>query len=84
MNTTVPLAVDPVSGQPALKSARVALSPYEPAWHGFLLARRDLPALRKVCGVDTEDLSEMIAELKGLTPRPGAGFGGEPAQTVVR
>lgn len=48
-----------------------------------LLARRDLAALRKVCGVDAEDLSEMIAELKALTPRPGAGFGGEPAQTVV-
>lgn len=48
-----------------------------------LLARRDLSALRKACGVDVEDLSEMIAELKGLTPRPGAGFGGEPAQTVV-
>lgn len=48
-----------------------------------LLARRDLTALRKACGVDAEDLSEMIAELKGLTPRPGAGFGGEPAQTVV-
>lgn len=48
-----------------------------------LLARRDLTVLRKACGVDAEDLSEMIAELKGLTPRPGAGFGGEPAQTVV-
>ena len=48
-----------------------------------LLARRDLPGLRKVCGVDGEDLAEMIAELKALTPRPGAGFGGEPAQTVI-
>ena len=48
-----------------------------------LLARRDLAGLRKVCGVDGEDLAEMIAELKALTPRPGAGFGGEPAQTVV-
>ena len=48
-----------------------------------LLARRDLAALRKVCEVDGEDLAEMIAELKALTPRPGAGFGGEPAQTVI-
>ena len=48
-----------------------------------LLARRDMAGLKKVCGVDAEDLNEMIAELKGLTPRPGAGFGGEPAQTVV-
>ncbi|RZJ03404.1 MAG: RNA polymerase sigma-54 factor [Brevundimonas sp.] len=48
-----------------------------------LLARRDLTALKKVCGVDGEDMAEMIAELKALTPRPGAGFGGEPAQTVI-
>lgn len=48
-----------------------------------LLARRDLTALRKACGVDAEDIAEMIAELKALTPRPGAGFGGEPAQTVI-
>ncbi|KQS55168.1 RNA polymerase sigma-54 factor [Brevundimonas sp. Leaf363] len=48
-----------------------------------LLARRDLIGLKKVCGVDGEDLTDMIAELRGLTPRPGAGFGGEPAQTVI-
>ena len=48
-----------------------------------LLAKRDLAGLKKACGVDGEDLSEMIAELKALTPRPGAGFGGEPAQTVI-
>ena len=48
-----------------------------------LLAKRDLTALRKACGVDAEDMAEMIAELKALTPRPGAGFGGEPAQTVI-
>ncbi len=48
-----------------------------------LLARRDLSALRKACGVDEEDLKEMIAELRALTPRPGASFGGEPAQPVT-
>jgi RNA polymerase sigma-54 factor len=48
-----------------------------------LLAKRDLTALKKACGVDAEDMAEMIAELKALTPRPGAGFGGEPAQTVI-
>ncbi|HTN42150.1 MAG TPA: RNA polymerase factor sigma-54, partial [Asticcacaulis sp.] len=48
-----------------------------------LLARRDLSALRKVCGVDEEDLSEMIAELKSLNPRPGSAYGAEPSQTVV-
>jgi RNA polymerase sigma-54 factor len=48
-----------------------------------LLARRDLSALRRVCGVDDDDLKEMIAELRALTPRPGAAFGGEPAQAVT-
>ncbi|MEG1451978.1 RNA polymerase factor sigma-54 [Brevundimonas sp.] len=48
-----------------------------------LLARRDLVALRKLCGVDHEDLTDMISEIQGLTPRPGAGFGSEPAQTVI-
>ncbi|MFI4935426.1 MAG: RNA polymerase factor sigma-54 [Caulobacterales bacterium] len=48
-----------------------------------LLARRDMAALKKACGVDDEDLREMIAELRGLTPRPGAAFGGEPTQGVV-
>jgi RNA polymerase sigma-54 factor len=48
-----------------------------------LLARRDFVALKRACQVDDEDLREMIAELKALTPRPGAAFGGEPAQAVT-
>ncbi|HUO12508.1 MAG TPA: RNA polymerase factor sigma-54 [Caulobacteraceae bacterium] len=48
-----------------------------------LLARRDLGALKRVCGVDDDDLKDMIAELRALTPRPGAAFGGEPAQAVT-
>jgi RNA polymerase sigma-54 factor len=48
-----------------------------------LLARRDMAALKKACGVDDEDLREMVAELKGLTPRPGAAFGGEPSHPVA-
>ena len=48
-----------------------------------LLARRDFAALKRACEVDDEDLREMIAELKALTPRPGAAFGGEPVQPVT-
>ena len=48
-----------------------------------LLARRDMPGLRKACGVDDEDLRDMIGELRALTPRPGAAFGGEPAQPIT-
>jgi len=48
-----------------------------------LLARHDFAGLKKACGVDDEDLREMVAELKALTPRPGAAFGGEPALPVT-
>jgi RNA polymerase sigma-54 factor len=48
-----------------------------------LLARRDMAALKRACAVDDEDLKEMIAELRGLTPRPGAAFGVEPAAPIT-
>jgi len=51
--------------------------------HLDLVAKRDLAALRRICGVDEEDLREMLAELRALTPRPGAAFGGEPAAPVT-
>src|ERR1700739_1877684 len=34
-----------------------------------LLARRDLTGLRKICGIDEEDLAEMIAEVRRLDPQ---------------
>ncbi|MDR3507773.1 MAG: RNA polymerase factor sigma-54 [Caulobacteraceae bacterium] len=48
-----------------------------------LLARRDMAGLRKVCGVDADDLRDMIAEIRALTPKPGACFGGEPSAPVI-
>jgi RNA polymerase sigma-54 factor len=48
-----------------------------------LLAKRDFAKLQTICGVDGEDLAEMVAEIKALTPKPGAAFGGGAAQTVV-
>jgi RNA polymerase sigma-54 factor len=48
-----------------------------------LVARRDLNALSQLCGVDTEDVADMIAEIRGLTPKPGLAFGSEPVQPVV-
>jgi RNA polymerase sigma-54 factor len=48
-----------------------------------LLARRDMIGLLKVCGVDAEDLADMVAEIRALTPKPGLAFGGEPVQPVV-
>ncbi len=48
-----------------------------------LLAKRDLAALRRLCGVDDEDLAEMIAEIRRLNPKPGLAFGSVPVQPVV-
>lgn len=48
-----------------------------------LLARRDLGTLRRLCGVDDEDLADMIAEIRQLDPKPGRAFGAAPVQTVV-
>jgi RNA polymerase sigma-54 factor len=47
------------------------------------LAKRDLPRLRMLCGVDQEDLLDMIAEVRALTPKPGLAFGAAPVHTVV-
>ena len=48
-----------------------------------LLAKRDLASLRRVCGVGDEDLTEMIAEIRRLNPKPGLKFGSTMVQPVV-
>lgn len=48
-----------------------------------LVARRDLAALMRRCGVDAEDLAEMVAELRRLDPKPGHRFDAPPAQPIV-
>lgn len=51
--------------------------------HIDLLARRDLAALRKACGVNDEDIADMIAEVRQLNPKPGLAFGSTLLQPVV-
>jgi RNA polymerase sigma-54 factor len=48
-----------------------------------LLARGHMDRLMTICGVDREDLADMIAEVRALTPKPGAGFGGGAVQSVA-
>jgi RNA polymerase sigma-54 factor len=48
-----------------------------------LVAKRNIPALKRLCGVDEDDVVEMITELRGLTPKPGLAFGSMPIQPVV-
>jgi len=47
-----------------------------------LLAKHDYDGLKAACGVDAEDLADMIAELKRLTPKPGLGFGADSTRSV--
>jgi RNA polymerase sigma-54 factor len=48
-----------------------------------LLARRDLGGLCALCGVDSEDIADMIAEIRDLNPKPGLAFGAEQVAPVV-
>ncbi|MBN8195333.1 RNA polymerase factor sigma-54 [Thalassospira povalilytica] len=48
-----------------------------------LLAKREFDRLRRVCGVDADDLHDMIAEIKTLDPRPGRTADGEVATPVI-
>ena len=61
---------------------------YDPAMqtlveHLDLLAKRDLAALRRLCGVNEEDLADMIAEIRSLNPKPGLAFGSTTVQPIV-
>src|SRR5262249_30291048 len=61
---------------------------YEPAMQALvenldLLAKRDIGALRKLCGVDDEDIADMIGEIRRLDPKPGLKFGASRMQTMV-
>jgi RNA polymerase sigma-54 factor len=38
------------------------------------LAKRDLAGLKKLCGVDDEDMVEMVEEIRSLDPKPGLAF----------
>jgi RNA polymerase sigma-54 factor len=48
-----------------------------------LLANHNLSALRRAVGVDADDLSDMIQELKQLNPKPGLKFGSVQMQPVL-
>lgn len=64
------------------------LDRYDPAMqalveHLDVLAKRDFAALRKLCGVDDDDIADMIAEIRRLDPKPGLKFSTARTQTVV-
>ncbi len=51
--------------------------------HLDLVATHDLAKLKKILRIEMDELTEMIAELKSLSPKPGLQFDFSPTQTVI-
>lgn len=61
---------------------------YDPAMETLmdnldLVANREGERLKRLCGVDAEDLADMIRELRALNPRPASLFDSVVAEPVV-
>ena len=61
---------------------------FDPAMQALIenlaaLAWWDLSHLRRACGVDEDDLRDMIAEIRRLEPKPGRAFGDPPAALAI-
>ena len=48
-----------------------------------LLAKGRMNDLKRICGVDEEDLADMISELRAYDPKPGSRYGSEGAEQVT-
>jgi RNA polymerase sigma-54 factor len=48
-----------------------------------MLAKGQVMQLRRLCGVDEEDMADMIRELRGYDPKPGLAFARDEATPVI-
>jgi RNA polymerase sigma-54 factor len=48
-----------------------------------LLSKGRMNDLKRICGVDDEDLSDMVRELRAYDPKPGCRFSGTAAEEVA-
>ncbi len=48
-----------------------------------MVAKHDIKGLSEACGVDKDDVMDMIAELRTLSPRPASGFASEATIAVA-
>ena len=48
-----------------------------------LLARRDFASLRKLCGVDDEDIIDMVSDIRALDPRDLERLAGEVRKEII-
>lgn len=51
--------------------------------HLDLVARNDLQRLQRICGVDAEDITDMLAEIRLLNPKPATAFEPDQATPVI-
>ncbi|MGO8655624.1 RNA polymerase sigma-54 factor, partial [Rhizobium ruizarguesonis] len=61
---------------------------YDPAMQALvenleLLARRDFATLKRLCGVDEEDLLDMLGEIRQLNPKPGSIFTAGGSEAII-
>ena len=64
-----------------------AVDRYDPAMARLidnleLLARGRMNDLKRICGVDDEDLADMVRELRDYDPKPGSRFSSEGSEQV--
>ncbi|MES0068535.1 RNA polymerase factor sigma-54 [Mesorhizobium sp. M0074] len=48
-----------------------------------MLARRDFQALKQHCGVDEDDLLDMLHEIRALDPKPGNRFQSGASESII-
>ena len=65
-----------------------AVDRYDPAMARLianldLLAKGRMKDLKRICGVDDEDLADMVAELRGYDPKPGCRFAQREPESIV-
>jgi len=64
------------------------LDRYDPAMQALvenldMLAKRDMAGLKRICGVDSDDITDMVQEIRALNPKPGLAFGQADVQPVI-
>lgn len=61
---------------------------FDPAMKAFvenldLVAGREFSKLANLCGVDQEDIVDMLAEIRELDPKPGLSFAPDTAEPII-
>lgn len=61
---------------------------YDPAMQVFvenleLVAAREFTKLAGLCGIDAEEIPDMLQELRELDPKPGLAFAGSEADAII-